>query len=346
MLKSILAVISSSGVMGVVGVFWKGLLAVQQSNISLTMLSHEEQKRYRSIMLMWLIVGFFVLSFAGGIGGSMFHSLISAHNYPATTSANPVKPVDISNDSVVDGIIWMVFLLLFIAALVCVLLIRKKESSNPLYTDLCKWDRYFALTVFTFLSFSLLPLNVIAGIAVDHSRALYYNLGLSFAFAFAAGITVNMMTVDCYKDMAFMKAYFNNRLVYLFHMDNDILIAGDHLFADKCDSIFMIPKEEVLELQLSPIRKNDEVYLRRKNVDVTWTTCECGNYSTVLRTVIKDWKDKSKDKSTGPTFDSSIRCVVNEKSKTIEYSIDGRDNEKCELKVLEIEKWPQNVLLF
>ncbi len=330
--------------LGTISIIGKGALSIHQSDISMIMLSYEEQKRHKTGVLIGFIVAFFALSLVMGIGASIVSSTYKNNNSPKRTMIEDQEVVNYSNSSDM-AVVLIVVAFLTVLAIVCTTLIYKKEHRNPLYTDLCNWTRYATVTVYVLLSFMVLSLNLLAGLVIDASKYLYLDLVISFGFSIVASMVMSAMSIESYKEMASMKTIYNNRIVYIYYKNDDIFVSGDHILLDKCNSFYMISQDNISKLRLSPVRKDDEVYLKKRNVEILHFSANSEDSINIIRNVINDCKENSDGKIV-LTANSRICCSVDKKKKVIKYTVDDCAERECKLQELDLNHWPQNVLLF
>ena len=340
---------------------FKGIAFLNQTNISLTLLSHSEREKYRIVHGITVFIVFSILCYATGVFFNV--ALTTFRDYSeqkqaqeiimaqedtdvgeldVETPAKEMASIEAISIEEIAAIAFLLFLLI-VAILFGFFFangVRKREKDKTQYYKVRKRARYFCIGVMFFLSVLMLEICALMGMVETIEQFCIRGIAVSLLHGVLIVFTISITNNRYGDEIALLKSYYKDRVVYLFELKDGYYVAGDNMYMSDCEEHWMIAISELNE-PLIDATSEDDVYLLKKNVEICKGFKRSRN--SVLRTVAAD-----SVKSHNIDLNTVSWLKVEFDDKKIKYTIckDGTNHTfLVEDKAINRYEWNGNVLL-
>ncbi|SCX17633.1 hypothetical protein SAMN02910339_02459 [Lachnospiraceae bacterium YSD2013] len=332
---------------------------LNQTRISITLMSHEERERHRVFRTIAVFLCFVVFCYAMGFLATIFNIstdlILQQNNAESTITGQKdigasdndisvqvtqgeqiIKELDVK--IIIGGII-ILLLVAIIAGTIYALDIKKQEIGRTQYYKVRKWHRYLVIGFMLFLAIILLETNMIIGFASTIKDYAIIGIIVSGLHGFFCACTICSSANEYTGEISHLKSFYEGKVVYLFELEGNSFVAGDNMYVSDCEEFYLIPMTN-LKAPLVDAQSEDDVYLEKKKVEI------CSGLKSrknrVLRGIAADCKKRNIDLNGG--CELKVELV----DKRIKYTVKKDSDEKCiviEDKPVNHEEWDGNVLL-
>jgi hypothetical protein len=337
-------------------VFIKALLFLNQTNISMTLLSHDERERHNflkgaifSFVMAFscLYVGFFICAIFGEINKTKDITKLDEQVQQVNVdndkrnglAKNESAEIDIvfeSSSNEINNYIVFISLGISILITVCLYIYDRKRIRR---IRIIKFDRYLGFFIFLFLIFLTGTFNIVFAIRGDLKSYLVQGGILSILFGMSSILAVSYRGEGIIgREVAYLKSVYGKEVVYLFEANGDFIVAGDNKYITDCEKFWLIEKAK-LKKPLLTAWNDEDVYLLKENVIINGDKL---GKNGVLRIVVADAIKNNIN------LDADCKLNIEVKNKIIKYTVTDSKDEKShsiKMKKAQPNDWNGNVIL-
>ena len=302
------------GILSALGILGGAVAGLNQTNVSRALLTHGEKEKHKLLEGFVLTVVFSLIVFALGVAICFSENGLRGTNENANATVTEVSEEQqvseasdeiktesdnepeieqsqnaetaANDESKTAGTYAVLMITVFLVLSVIISIwIWRRERKKIECKDKCSFWRYCGLAAIIFAALLLLICNFLFAMALLLKWYLILGSTCSIGFGFLYFYFIYETFPRYRDDVAEIRTVYDSKIVYLFEVKDNCVVAGDNYYFSRCDNYYLIGMDK-LSKPLVSAKNEDDVLLLKKNVTCNNKTKLANN--TILRFVIYD----------------------------------------------------------